>query len=75
MRIVCDTGPIIGLAKIGKIDLLKFLASEVLISTYVYKELFGKIGSETDCIESALENFIKVRAVKIAATEENLLGG
>lgn len=46
MRIVADTGPIIALAKIGKIFLLKSIAGEVPIPPMVYKELFGKIGSE-----------------------------
>jgi predicted nucleic acid-binding protein len=41
MRIVSDTGPSIGLAKIGMIDLLKALDSEVLIPPFVHKELFG----------------------------------
>jgi predicted nucleic acid-binding protein len=33
VRIVSDTGPIIGLAKIGKIDLLKNMADEILTGT------------------------------------------
>jgi hypothetical protein len=48
MRIVADTGPIIALSKIGKISLLKSFAGEVLIPPMVYKELFGKIGSESN---------------------------
>jgi predicted nucleic acid-binding protein len=44
MKIVSDTGPIIGLAKIGKIILLKNIADEVIIPPMVYKELFGKTG-------------------------------
>ena len=60
MRIVSNTGPIIGLAKIGMIGLLKDLAGEVLIPPFVHKELFGKTGSETPHIEKALGDFIKV---------------
>ena len=41
MIIVADTGPIIGLAKIGRIALLKKLATEVLIPPIVHKELYG----------------------------------
>jgi len=63
MRIVSDTGPIIGLAKIGMVDLLKALASEVLIPPFVHKELFGKTGFESTYIEDALEDFIKVAPV------------
>lgn len=60
MRIVSNTGPIIGLAKIGKVGILKSLAREVLIPPFVQKELFGKIGSETLQIENALNEFIRV---------------
>jgi predicted nucleic acid-binding protein len=58
MRIVADTGPIIALSKIGKISLLKSIAEEVLIPPMVYKELFGKIGSESNEIDRALNTFI-----------------
>jgi predicted nucleic acid-binding protein len=37
MRIVSDTGPIIGLAKIGRINLLGDIAKEVFIPPFVYK--------------------------------------
>jgi predicted nucleic acid-binding protein len=60
VRIVSNTGPIIGLAKIGKIGLLKSLAREVFIPPFVQKELFGKIGSETVHIENALNTFMRV---------------
>lgn len=66
MRIVSNTGPIIGLAKIGRVDLLKSLAGEVLIPPYVHKELFGKIGTETGQIEEALGDFIRVEPVDIS---------
>ncbi len=46
MKIVSDTGPIIGLAKIGRIFLLKDLAAEVLIPPFVHRELYGEIGTE-----------------------------
>ena len=45
MKIVADTGPIIGLAKIGRISLLKKFATAVLIPPIVHKELYGKIGA------------------------------
>ena len=60
MKIVADTGPIIGLAKIGRISLLKKLATEVLIPPIVHKELYGKIGSESDQIDQALSDFVHV---------------
>ncbi len=61
MKIVSDTGPIIGLAKIGKIILLKNIADEVIIPPMVYKELFGKIGPESNEIDQALNTFIMAK--------------
>lgn len=70
MRIISDTGPIIGLAKIRMLDLLKSLASEVLIPPIVYKEIFGKMGTETIHIENAIEDFIKVTPVNMLEASE-----
>lgn len=64
MKIVADTAPIIGLAKIGRISLLKKLATEVLIPPIVHKELYGKIGPESGQIDQALNDFIHVVALK-----------
>ena len=66
MKVVSNTGPIIGLAKIGRFDLLKILAGEVLIPPYVHKELFGKIAPETSQIEQALKEFIRVVPAEIS---------
>lgn len=60
MRMVSNTSPIIGLAKIGRISLLKSIAEEVLIPPLVYRELLGKIGSESDQIDRALNDFIRI---------------
>lgn len=60
MKIVADTGPIIGLAKIGRVYLLKNLVTEVLIPPIVHKELYGKIGYESDQIDHALSDFVHV---------------
>ena len=70
MKIVADTGPIIGLAKIGRISLLKKLTTEVLIPPIVYKELYGKIGSESDQIDQALGDFVHV--VELGSLEINI---
>ena len=56
MKLVSNTGPIIGLAKIGRLDLLKSLAGEVLIPPFVHKELFGKLGVEAVRIEEGLRH-------------------
>jgi len=61
MKIVSNTGPIIGLAKIGLLFILNRLASEVVIPPRVHKELLGKIGGESEQIDKALNEFIHVR--------------
>lgn len=70
MKIVADTGPIIGLAKIGRISLLKKLATDVLITLIVHKELYGKIGFESNQIDQALNDFVHV--VKPGSLELNI---
>ncbi|MBW1796636.1 MAG: DUF3368 domain-containing protein [Deltaproteobacteria bacterium] len=60
MKVVSNTDPIIGLAKIGRIFLLKSMAKEVLIPPMVHRELFGKIGSETEQIDRALNDFMHI---------------
>lgn len=70
MKLVSNTGPIIGLAKIGRLDLLNNLVGEVLIPPFVHKELFGKVGSEAVMIEEGLRNFINV--AEVTATERSV---
>jgi predicted nucleic acid-binding protein len=68
--LVCNTGPLIALAKIQKIDLLNELGLEnILIPYRVQKELLGKIGEESCFIESALESFIQIRKRDKASDE------
>jgi predicted nucleic acid-binding protein len=66
MKIVSDTGPIIGLAKIGRLDLLKSLGEEVGIPPFVHRELFAKTGKESSDIDNALKEFIRVVTVNIS---------
>ena len=61
MKIVSDTGPLIGLAKIDKIYLLKSIAEEVLIPPMVHRELLGKVGDDADQIDLALRDFIQIK--------------
>ena len=61
MKIICDTGPIIALAKIDKIYLLKGIAEEVLIPPMVFKELLGKVGDESNQIDRALSDIIRIK--------------
>lgn len=60
MKIISNTGPIIGLAKIDSLSILKEIASEVLIPPMVHRELMGKIGIESERIDKALNDFIHV---------------
>ncbi len=60
MRIVSNTGPLIGLAKIDCLSILKQIASEVCIPPMVYRELLGKESFESERIEKALNDFIQV---------------
>lgn len=64
MKIVSNTGPIIGLGKIRLLFLLNQLASEVIIPSTVRRELLGKIGPETEQIDKALNEFLKVADIK-----------
>ena len=59
MKIVSNTGPIIALAKVKKLALLKEIANDVLISVAVYRELFAKIGEESEVIEAAIALFYR----------------
>ena len=69
MIIVCNTGPLIALAKLNSMDLLKELGFQrVLIPACIRKELLGKIGPESNTIEVALDEFIEVE--KLGATEQ-----
>lgn len=63
MRIVSNTGPIIGLAKVDLLFLLTEVASEVLIPPMVHRELLGKIGSESIQIDKALKQFLNIREI------------
>ena len=60
MKVASNTGPIIALAKISCLSILKTMFSEILIPPVVYRELLGKLGTEWEEIESALNDFIKV---------------
>ncbi len=74
MRIVSNTGPIIGLAKIDRLSILKDIASEIIIPPMVHRELLGKTGIESERIDNALNDFINVIKLKPldSATEDAL---
>ncbi|MDW7712647.1 MAG: DUF3368 domain-containing protein [Deferrisomatales bacterium] len=69
MTLVSDTGPLIALAKIGRLPLLGRLGfADVCIPARVRRELLGKIGPESDVIDSALSAFL--RTVKAPSATE-----
>jgi predicted nucleic acid-binding protein len=61
MTVVSDTGPLIGLAKVNQLSLLKRLFGEVCIPQAVHRELLAKAGPETARLDEALASFIRVR--------------
>lgn len=61
MIIVSNTGPLIGLAKINQIGLLRHLAAAVYIPPQVHRELLAKSGSEAAAIDKALKEFIQIK--------------
>lgn len=61
MTLVCNTGPLIALAKIDRLALLRGLRFQrICIPPRVHKELWGKIGPESAAIEAGLDSFIQV---------------
>ncbi len=61
MIFVCNTGPLIALAKLNRLSLLQNVEGErILIPPMIQKELWGKIGPEAPLIEAALNSFIQV---------------
>ena len=71
MIIVCNTGPLIALAKVDRLSLLQNIGTErILIPPMVQKELWSKIGPESSAIESALNHFIHV--VQSERTDQRL---
>lgn len=62
MTLICDTGPLIALAKINRLHLLHDLFEDVVIPDAVHDELLAKAGTESERISEAIEEFISVEA-------------
>jgi predicted nucleic acid-binding protein len=62
MTIVCNAGPIIALAKIDHLPLLRDLAEQILIPEPVFHEVLAKPGSDSSRILCAAREFIEVQA-------------
>lgn len=56
MRVICDTSPLILLAKIGRLELLFQLYGQVVVPVSVLDEIRGRSTEETTAIESLVEN-------------------
>lgn len=56
MRVVCDTSPLILLAKIGRLELLFRLYDQVVIPISVLDEITARSTEETTAIVSLVEN-------------------
>ena len=63
MIVVADTGPVIALATLDRIDLLGVFGADILVPPRVRRELLSKPESETQEIEHALDELIQVREV------------
>ena len=75
MTILSDTGPIIALAKVKKLYLLKSLFENVYIAPYVHKELMAKTGDEADEIDKALKEYITLRGFETSPDVNLILRG
>lgn len=56
MRVICNTSPLILLAKIGRLDLLTQLYEEVIIPSSVLDEVGAKPGKEVGEIQTLLQS-------------------
>lgn len=61
MTLVCNAGPVIALAKIDHLSLLRDLADLVLIPETVFHEVLAKPGPDSDRILAASRDFLEVR--------------
>ena len=61
MTFVCNAGPVIALAKIDRLSLLRELSSSVLIPETVFHEVLAKPGLDASRILSASRSFLDVR--------------
>jgi len=67
--VVSNTGPLIALAKVGKLILLERLFERVLIPPAVYRELLAKTGPEAARLDEALARFITVASPALIPPE------
>lgn len=74
MLVICDTNIIIDFSKLNKLDLLKDVFKEIVISNEVKVELIA--GEETEVegpdIKRAIDNWIRIKAIKDKLALESL---
>jgi len=63
MTVVCDTGPLIALAKVDQLQLLEQLFGDVEIPQAVHRELLAKSGPESARLDRALASFVQVKTL------------
>lgn len=70
MKVVANTTPLISLASIGKLELLKEIFGEIIIADAVYNEIKAKQGYGYNEIDT---DFIRVQSIKGIAYRDFLL--
>jgi predicted nucleic acid-binding protein len=70
---VSNTGPIVALAKVDELPLLRASYGEVLIPPAVHRELLAKVGPEAQRIDDALAGFLRITSVPQAPPEVDRL--
>lgn len=63
MNAVSDTGPLIALAKVNRLDLLPRLFDRIEIPPMVHRELLAKSGPEAAALDQALDSFVQVTSL------------
>ena len=72
MRIVCNAGPLISLARIGRLDLLPSLFGEVIVPRAVYREITGD-GSLPGAGDLAQAGWLKIAEIQDSSGVARLL--
>jgi len=70
MKVVANTTPLISLASIGKLELLKDIFGEIIVADAVYNEIKAKQGYGYNEIDT---DFIRVQSIKGIAYRDFLL--
>jgi len=69
VTVASNTGPVIALAKVDRLGLLKALYGVVQVPPAVHRELLVKLGPEASRIDEALNDFLQIAPVLSLAPE------